>query len=58
MDDFYNDFGFDIINQNNMDDLNDELYDFGLESTNDYLNSSMDEEMGKKKERRMRDGKD
>ena len=44
MDDFYNDFGFDIINQNNMDDLNDELYDFALESTNDYLNSSMDDE--------------
>lgn len=44
MDDFYNDFGFDIINQNNMDDLNDELYDFGLESTNDYLYSSMDDE--------------
>lgn len=44
MDDFYNDFGFDIINQNNMDELNDELYDFVLESTNDYLNSSMDDE--------------
>lgn len=44
MDDFYNDFGFDIINQNNMDELNDELYDFGLESTNDHLNSSMDED--------------
>lgn len=44
MDDFYNDFGFDIINQNNMDELNDELYDFGLESTNDYLNNSMDDE--------------
>lgn len=45
MDDFYNDFGFDIINQNNMDDLNEELYDFGLEeSTNNYLNSSMDDE--------------
>lgn len=44
MDDFYNDFGFDIINQNNMDELNDELYVFGLESTNDYLNSSMDED--------------
>lgn len=44
MDDFYNDFGFDIINQNNMDDLNDELYDFNLDSTNDYLNSSMDDE--------------
>lgn len=44
MDDFYNDFGFDIINQNNMDELNDELYDFDLESTNDYLNSSMDDE--------------
>ena len=44
MDDFYNDFGFDIINQNNMDDLNDELYDFGLASTNDYLSSSMDED--------------
>lgn len=44
MDDFYNDFGFDIINQNNMDDLNDELYDFGLESTNDYSSSSMDED--------------
>lgn len=44
MDDFYNDFGFDIINQNNMDDLNDELYDFSLESTNDYLNSGMDED--------------
>lgn len=44
MDDFYNDFGFDIINQNNIDELNDELYDFGLESTNDYLNSSMDDE--------------
>lgn len=44
MDDFYNDFGFDIINQNNMDALNDELYDFGLESTNDYLSSSMDED--------------
>lgn len=44
MDDFYNDFGFDIINQNNMDDLNDELYDFGLESTSDYLSSSMNED--------------
>ena len=44
MDDFYNDFGFDIINQNNMDDLNNELYDLGLESTNDYLSSSMDDE--------------
>jgi len=44
MDDFYNDFGFDIINQNNMDDLNDELYDFGLDSTNDYLSNSMDED--------------
>lgn len=44
MDDFYNDFGFDIINQNNMDELNDELYDFGLESTNDYLSNSMDED--------------
>lgn len=44
MDDFYNDFGFDIINQNNMDELNDELYDFVLESTNDYLSSSMDDE--------------
>lgn len=44
MDDFYNNFGFDIINQNNMDELNDELYDFSLESTNDYLNSSMDDE--------------
>lgn len=44
MDDFYNDFGFDIINQNNMDELNDELYDFGLESTNDYLSNSMDDE--------------
>lgn len=44
MDDFYNDFGFDIINQNNMDDLNNELYDFDLDSTNDYLNSSMDED--------------
>lgn len=44
MDDFYNDFGFDIINQNNMDDLSDELYDFNLDSTNDYLNSSMDDE--------------
>ena len=44
MDDFYNDFGFDIINQNNMDELNDELYDFDLDSTNDYLNSSMDDE--------------
>ena len=44
MDDFYNDFGFDIINQNNMDELNNELYDFGLESTNDYLRSSMDED--------------
>ena len=44
MDDFYNDFGFDIINQNNMDKLNEELYDFSLESTNDYLNSSMDDE--------------
>ena len=44
MDDFYNDFGFDIISQNNMDDLNNELYDFCLESTNDYLSSSMDDE--------------
>lgn len=44
MDDFYNDFGFDIINQNNMYELNDELYDFGLESTNDYLSNSMDDE--------------
>lgn len=44
MDDFYNDFGFDIINQNNMDELNNELYDFALESTNDYLSSSMDED--------------
>ena len=44
MDDFYNDLGFDIINQNNMDELNDELYDFGLESTNDYLSNSMDDE--------------
>lgn len=44
MDDFYNDFGFDIINQNNMDDLNNELYDFDLDSTNDYLSSSMDED--------------
>lgn len=44
MDDFYNDFGFDIINQNNMDELNDELYDFSLESTNDYLSNSMDED--------------
>lgn len=43
MDDFYNDFGFDIINQNNMDELNNELYDFGLDSTNDYLSNSMDE---------------
>lgn len=44
MDDFYNDFGFDIINQNNMDDLNNELYDFGLDSTNDYLSNSMEED--------------
>lgn len=44
MDDFYNDFGFDIINQNNMDELNNELYDFGLDSTNDYLSNSMDED--------------
>lgn len=44
MDDFYNDFGFDIINQNNMDELNNELYDFGLDSTNDYLSGSMDDE--------------